>query len=343
MTLNSQEIERYARHISLPNFGAEKQLMLKNAKVLIAGVGGLGCPAALYLSAMGVGQITLVDADVVSLSNLQRQVLFRVDDIGQNKAKVAQKHLSALNPEIEIHAIAQYLNEENILDLVAQHDIILDTSDNFSTRYLINDAAVLKDKIVVSGSMDEKSGQVSVFNYPLEQGRSGNYRDLYPTPPLEHEVATCAELGVLGILPGIIGNLMVLETVKAITKDPKTAYNQLMIFNSVDSSLLKLKYSAQEQNRVQKLEAIYLNCSSSIEINKEDLNDQHLVLDIRPEWEIESPSAYPLVSEEEVLIYKENHPDKTIVLMCSQGLRSKALAHHLGGGVLSLKGGIGQP
>lgn len=336
MSLNPQEIQRYARHLSLPHFGAEKQLQLKNAKVLIAGVGGLGCPAALYLTAMGVGNITLVDADEVSISNLQRQVLFTMNDLGLNKAEVAQKHLKLLNSDINIKAIPSYLNEDNIMDLVNSHDLIIDASDNFSTRYLINDAAVLSDKIVVSGSMDERSGQVSVFNYPLETGRSGNYRDLYPTPPMEHEVATCAELGVLGILPGIIGNLMVLETVKALTLDPTTAYNKLMIFNSTDSSLLHLGYTAQEENRVTQLTPIYLNCTSSLEISENQLKSNHLVLDIRPEWEIETPSNYINVSEEEVLIYKEKHPDKTIVLMCNKGLRSKALAHHLGGGILSL-------
>ena len=213
-----EELARYNRHIIIPEFGEEAQLKLKAAKVLIIGSGGLGSPALLYLTAAGVGTIGIVDFDVVDDSNLQRQVLFDIHEIGSPKVEAAKRRLEALNPYVHFILHNTHINSTNALDIIKDYDVVADGTDNFPTRYLVNDATVLLNKPNVYGSIFQFEGQVSVFNYVNKKGERGpNYRDLYPTPPPPGLVPSCAEGGVLGVLPGIVGSLQALEVIKVIT------------------------------------------------------------------------------------------------------------------------------
>jgi molybdopterin/thiamine biosynthesis adenylyltransferase/rhodanese-related sulfurtransferase len=215
---SKEELARYSRHIIIPGFGIEAQQKLKAAKVLVIGSGGLGSPVLLYLAAAGVGTIGIVDFDVVDDSNLQRQVLFGVDEIGVLKVNAAKKRLQALNQHIEIIVHSTQLTSKNALEILEGYDVIADGTDNFPTRYLVNDASVLLGKPNIYASIFQFEGQVSVFNYKNKKGELGpNYRDLYPTPPPPGLVPSCAEGGVLGVLPGIIGSLQALEVIKVIT------------------------------------------------------------------------------------------------------------------------------
>lgn len=218
VTFSKEELARYNRHIIIPEFGLEAQQKLKAAKVLVIGSGGLGSPVLLYLAAAGVGNIGIVDFDVVDDSNLQRQVLFGVESVGQPKVEGARKRLTALNPHINIKVYNTQITASNALDLIKDYDVVADGTDNFPTRYLINDACVLLGKVNVYASIFQFEGQLSVFNYTNAAGEVGpNYRDLYATPPPPGLVPSCAEGGVLGVLPGIIGSLQALEVIKVIT------------------------------------------------------------------------------------------------------------------------------
>jgi adenylyltransferase/sulfurtransferase len=213
-----EELSRYNRHIIIPEFGIEAQQKLKAARVLVIGSGGLGSPVLLYLAAAGVGTIGIVDFDVVDDSNLQRQVLFGVESIGHPKVEAAKKRLESLNPFITLNVYNTQLTSKNAMELVGAYDVVADGTDNFPTRYLVNDACVLLGKVNVYASIFQFEGQVSVFNYKNISGETGpNYRDLYATPPPPGLVPSCAEGGVLGVLPGIIGSLQALEVIKVIT------------------------------------------------------------------------------------------------------------------------------
>lgn len=212
------ELSRYNRHIIIPEFGMEAQQKLKASKVLVIGSGGLGSPVLLYLAAAGVGNIGIVDFDVVDDSNLQRQVLFGVGEVGLPKVEAAKRRLESLNPHINFRVYNTQLTSKNALELIKEYDVVADGTDNFPTRYLVNDACVLLGKTNVYASIFQFEGQVSVFNYTNSKGEVGpNYRDLYATPPPAGLVPSCAEGGVLGVLPGIIGSLQALEVIKVIT------------------------------------------------------------------------------------------------------------------------------
>jgi len=212
------EMSRYNRHIIIPEFGLEAQQKLKASKVLVIGSGGLGSPVLLYLAAAGIGTIGIVDFDVVDDSNLQRQVLFGVGEVGQPKVEAAKRRLESLNPHINLKVYNTQLTSKNALDLIKDYDVVADGTDNFPTRYLVNDACVLLGKTNVYASIFQFEGQVSVFNYTNSKGEVGpNYRDLYATPPPAGLVPSCAEGGVLGVLPGIIGSLQALEVIKVVT------------------------------------------------------------------------------------------------------------------------------
>jgi sulfur-carrier protein adenylyltransferase/sulfurtransferase len=239
-----EELARYDRHIIIPEFGLEAQKKLKAAKVLVIGSGGLGSPVLLYLAAAGVGTIGIVDFDVVDDSNLQRQVLFGVDEVGKLKAEAARDRLEALNPYIDIVVHNTRLTSENALDIIKQYDVVADGTDNFPTRYLVNDACVLLDKPNVYASIFQFEGQVSVFNYVNAKGERGpNYRDLYPTPPPPGLVPSCAEGGVLGVLPGIIGSLQALEVIKVVTGVGELLNGRFYIFDALnfESRTFKIK------------------------------------------------------------------------------------------------------
>jgi len=239
-----QELARYNRHIIIPDFGLEAQQKLKAAKVLVVGSGGLGSPVLLYLAAAGVGTIGIVDFDVVDESNLQRQVLFGVNEIGLPKVEAAKRRLEELNPFINIVIYNTQLTSDNALDIIRDYDVVADGTDNFPTRYLVNDASVLLDKPNVYASIFQFEGQVSVFNYRDANGNLGpNYRDLYPAPPPPGMVQNCAEGGVLGVLPGIIGSLQALEVIKVITGAGDTMSGRFFIFDalSFESRTFKIK------------------------------------------------------------------------------------------------------
>jgi molybdopterin/thiamine biosynthesis adenylyltransferase/rhodanese-related sulfurtransferase len=207
-----EEAIRYGRHLSLAGFGPERQDRLRKASVLVIGAGGLGCPSLLYLAAAGVGRIVLVDFDRVDVSNLQRQVLFATEDVGQPKALAAARRLKALNPLLDIQPRAERFSRENARGLVRSVDLVVDGSDNFSTRYLVNDACVLEDRPFVYGAVQGFEGQASVFNY-----RGGpTYRCLFPEPPAPGSVPNCAEAGVLGVMPGTVGLVQATEAIKVL-------------------------------------------------------------------------------------------------------------------------------
>ena len=234
--LTTSEQHRYSRHIMLPEIGEEGQQKLKESSLLLVGAGGLGSPAALYLAAAGVGRIGVVDGDVVDESNLQRQVLYGTSDRGEAKAEVAGRKLSDLNPDIEIEVLAEELTPENGVEIVSSYDILLDGADNFSTRYLCNDLSVLRKKPLVHGSIYKFEGQVSVFG--LEDGPC--YRCLYPEPPLEGTVPSCGEIGVLGVLPGIIGTLQATEAIKLFLGLGKPLSGRILLYNALHMSFREL-------------------------------------------------------------------------------------------------------
>jgi molybdopterin/thiamine biosynthesis adenylyltransferase/rhodanese-related sulfurtransferase len=248
--LNPEEIKRYSRHLVLKEFGAEGQLKLKQARILVVGAGGLGCPALLYLAAAGVGTLGIVDFDVVQESNLQRQVLFRMDDIGTNKANAATNHLRELNPLISITPYPVRLTSQNALDIIGNYDLVIDGSDNFPTRYLVNDACVLLDKSFVYGSVLEYEGQVSVFNVHLNSQYSSNYRDLFHSPPLPDKVPNCEQAGVLGVLPGIIGSIQANEAIKVLTGIGEPLIDRLLLMDSLTLETTQIKI----QNKQARLE-----------------------------------------------------------------------------------------
>ena len=231
---SKEELSRYNRHIIMSDFGIEAQKKLKAAKVLVVGSGGLGSPALLYLAAAGVGTIGIVDFDVVDDSNLQRQVLFGVQEVGKLKAEAAKQRLMSLNPYIQVNVYNTQLTSANALELIRDYDVVADGTDNFPTRYLVNDACVLSGKPNVYASIFQFEGQVSVFNYTDKEGKKGpNYRDLYPAPPPPGLVPNCAEGGVLGVLPGIIGSLQALEVIKVITGVGEPLVGRFYIFDAL--------------------------------------------------------------------------------------------------------------
>ena len=242
-----EELARYNRHIIIPGFGMEAQMKLKSAKVLVIGSGGLGSPVLLYLAAAGVGTLGIVDFDVVDDSNLQRQVLFGVESVGTPKVEAARDRLIALNPHLHIRLHNTHINSSNALDIIKDYDVVADGTDNFPTRYLVNDACVLLDKPNVYASIFQFDGQVSVFNFVDAKGfRGPNYRDLYPTPPPPGLVPSCAEGGVLGVLPGIIGCLQALEVIKVITGVGETLSGRFYTFDALqfESNTFKIKKRA---------------------------------------------------------------------------------------------------
>ena len=227
--------ERYKRQLLLKGFGETGQEKLSQAKVLVIGAGGLGCPVMLYLAAAGVGTIAVMDDDTVELNNLHRQPIYNMDDIGKLKAERAVTFLKKLNPDILVHPFTQRLTPVIALDILSPFDIIIDCTDNFSSRYLINDACVILNKPLVYGAVSQYEGQVSVFNVQREDNESVNYRDLFPEPPLDGEVLSCAEAGVLGVVPGIIGSMQASETIKLITGIGQPLVNRLFVYNALNN------------------------------------------------------------------------------------------------------------
>jgi molybdopterin/thiamine biosynthesis adenylyltransferase/rhodanese-related sulfurtransferase len=236
-SLSNEEILRYSRHLIMPEVGMDGQLKLKAAKVLLIGTGGLGAPLGLYLTAAGVGKIGLVDFDVVDFTNLQRQVTFGTSDVGKPKTEAARDRLTNLNPDVEIVTYETRLTSENALELFKDYDVIVDGTDNFPTRYLVNDACILLGKPNVYGSIFRFEGQVTVFGMP----DGPCYRCLYPEPPPPGLVPSCAEGGVLGVLPGIVGSLQAMETIKLLLGAGESLEGRLLLFDAMALKFRELK------------------------------------------------------------------------------------------------------
>jgi adenylyltransferase/sulfurtransferase len=358
------ENERYQRQISLKELGESGQQKLKNSKVLVVGAGGLGCPALLYLAGAGIGRIGIVDFDLVSLSNLHRQVLFSVHDIGFSKSLRAADILGQMNPDIEIEVFNQKLDNSNALEIIAGFDIILDGTDNFASRYLINDACVLLNKTLVYGAISRFEGQLAVFNKASTSAKiPANYRDLFPLPPADNEVLNCEEAGVIGVLPGIIGTMMANETIKLITGIGYPLLNRLLTYNSLNNQFFEMELLDMPETakmipkNADSFKAFNYNwfchINSHFELKHEDferiLNEQDIqIVDVREQGE-------ELLIDDFKHIHiplsqlKEQIPDidaQTIVLFCQSGKRSASaaeiLSKHYGQSrkIFSLKDGI---
>ncbi len=236
-TLNPDQRNRYQRHLLLPEVGDEGQLRLLDSKVLLLGAGGLGSPAALYLAAAGVGTIGIIDMDVVDASNLQRQVLHNMDRIGMRKVDSAKQTLTAINPDLNVRTYDVRLGADNVLDIIDGYDVIVDGTDNFPTRYLVNDAALVKRIPVVHGSIFRFEGQVTIFNPYV----GPCYRCMIPEPPPAELAPSCAEAGVLGVLPGIIGSIQAIETIKLLLELGEPLVGRLLTYDSMDESFRTFK------------------------------------------------------------------------------------------------------
>lgn len=237
MEFTEEQLQRYSRHIILPEVGGKGQKKISSAKVFIVGAGGLGCPVSYYLTAAGVGTIALIDNDDVELSNLQRQIAHSVKTLGINKADSAKKTLEALNPDVNVIAIKERINNKNILDFVKDYDIIVDGSDNFPTRYLVNDASVMLKKPLVSGAILRFEGQVTT----ILPGDGPCYRCLFEDPPPPGLIPSCQEAGVLGVLPGVIGALQATEVLKLILGKGRPLKGQLLIYDALGTNFRKVR------------------------------------------------------------------------------------------------------
>ena len=244
--LNPEQRNRYERHISLPEIGEKGQQKLLDSRVVIIGAGGLGSPAALYLTAAGVGTIGVVDMDTVEESNLQRQILHSTETIGKNKVDSAEKTLSTLNPDVNIITYNTRLNKDNAIEIIENYDVVVDGTDNFQTRYLINDASVKTGKPVVHGSIFKYEGQITVFD-PKD---GPTYRDIFPEPPENGTAPNCTEAGVLGVLPGIIGSIQALETIKLILGIGEGLLGRLLVFDALEMSFHEYKIDPDPGNQV---------------------------------------------------------------------------------------------
>lgn len=232
--------KRYQRQTILPGFGDAGQYKLLSGRVLVIGAGGLGCPVLQYLAAAGVGIIGIADHDTVSLTNLHRQVLYNMEDIGKPKAPVAAERLRALNPEVQYKVFNETVTPASIIHIIKEFDIVVDGTDNFATRYLVNDACVLMNKPLVFGAISRFEGQVAVFNVPSgEDGVCIHYRDLFPNPPKDGEVLNCADSGVLGVLPGIIGSFMANEVIKLLSGLGRPLSGSLLTYNALTNDSIQ--------------------------------------------------------------------------------------------------------
>lgn len=245
------EIERYARHIILPEVGGAGQQKLKAARVLVIGAGGLGSPALLYLAAAGVGHLGIVDDDMVTLSNLQRQVIHHTECIGDNKTDSAAATLHRINPHIEIICHTERLTADNVSTLFSAYDIIVDGSDNFATRYLVADHAAYLEKALVTAAMGRFDGSITVLK-PYESDSEGkpypHYRDLFPEPPPKGMIPSCAEAGVIGALPAILGSLQAMEVIKLITGIGETLLGRLLLYDALSARFETIRYKRQPES-----------------------------------------------------------------------------------------------
>jgi molybdopterin/thiamine biosynthesis adenylyltransferase/rhodanese-related sulfurtransferase/molybdopterin converting factor small subunit len=360
--LSKEEVLRYSRHLLIPEVGMNGQRKLKSAKVLMIGAGGLGSPVGLYLAAAGIGKIGIVDFDVVDLTNLQRQVLHSTEDVGKSKLESARETLVALNPNVEVETYEERLSSENALRLFKNYDIVVDGTDNFPTRYLVNDACVILGKPNVYGSILRFDGQVSVFcatgDYlsNKEEKRGPCYRCLYPSPPPAGLVPSCAEGGVIGVLPGIIGSLQALEVIKLILGVGDPLIGRLILFDALKFKFRELKLRRNpecpvcgDNPTIRELIDYEEFCGvphvatgdemidTVTEITVEQLKtrldrgDDIFILDVREphEYEIVNIGGYLVPLSALPKRISELDPSKEIVVHCKMGSRSAKAAEFL--------------
>ena len=353
---------RYARHLTLPEVGPEGQLVLQEASVLVVGAGGLGSPALLYLAAAGIGRIGLIDDDTVDVTNLQRQILHSTSEVGESKAASAERRISDLNPEVTVEAIEGRLDTTNALDIIGRYDILIDGTDNFETRYLIGDACEILGKPWVFGSIHRFEGQVATFN--LDGGP--NYRDLFPAPPEDGLAPNCAEAGVLGVLPGIVGSIQATEAIKAILRIGDSLNGKLLVIDALSMGFRTLGFSKDKSREVVtelKQETVE-SCSSDVDspsemmlvispaefVKRRDSGWDVFLFDVRRSEEeaIATLSGTALrIEHNQVPMRMAEIPlDRDIVVYCRTGVRSAAVARYLvpsglaKGEVYNLRGGI---
>lgn len=354
-------MERFERQIILPELGREGQQKLQTAKVLVAGAGGLGCPAILYLAAAGVGTIGIADGDRVEPSNLNRQVLFGFNNIGSSKASAAAKFISERYPDTQVNVYDQFLTVENIPEILTLYDIVIDGTDNFATRYMLNDASVLYGKPLVYGAIYRFEGQIAFF---IAGKGNANYRDLYPQIPDSGEIANCSEAGVLGVLPGIIGTLQATEVIKWITGIGELLINKVLFCNLKNHSFYEIDLDSNEdaqKDRPTTLEAFQktnysLDCQTVADIEwKEALESSNpktsVFVDIRepdemPRWSNSQCFEIPYGElEEKAELFSE---ETSIFLLCQHGIRSRLAAMELRkklrrNSIYSVAGGVKHP
>ena len=363
------QYERYQRQLILKGFGIEGQQKLKQARVLVIGAGGLGCPIMQYLVAAGIGHIGIADHDKVSLSNLHRQILFGTEDIGLFKVDVVKRKMFSLNSDVDIITWNERWTQQHCIQHFPDYDVIVDATDNFASRYLINDACVLMGKPLVFGAVSQFDGQVAVFNQLQADGsRSVNYRDLFPVPPANGEVLNCSEGGVLGVLPGAIGAMQATEVIKLITGLGKTLSNRLWNYNALsqDVFIMQLVSNPASLQHIPKSQEQFMSTDyewlcgipqkgiKEIDVLqwKENFLD-HLFVDIREPHELPRLDSFclslglewmelPLSSLENKLSCLL---DRNVVFVCQAGRRSMMAADMLvkaspKSSVFSLKGGV---
>ena len=360
INFTKEELARYNRHIIIPDFGIEAQKKLKAAKVLVIGSGGLGSPLLLYLAAAGVGTLGIVDLDVVDDSNLQRQVLFGVQDIGIPKVEAAKIRLKQLNPHIKIKTYNTQFTSKNALEIIKDYDVVADGTDNFPTRYLVNDASVLAGIPNVYASIFQFEGQVSVFNYTDKNGTKGpNYRDLYPTPPEPGLIPNCAEGGVLGVLPGIIGSLQANEVIKVITGVGEPLSGRFFVFDALTFETRTLKITKRANStEIKELIDYEQFCGiSAIEKPVKEISTLELenwisngedfqIIDVREtsEYEQINIGAHLIPLGEVIARNHEIEREKKVVIHCRSGARSAKAIRQLEeigfDNLYNLKGGI---
>ena len=344
MEINNQ---RYSRHNSLKGFGAQGQQKLTDAKVLVIGAGGLGCPVLQYLAAAGVGTLGIADDDLVALSNLQRQVLYNTKDIGKEKAAVAELKLQQLNPEIVVNSYKMLVNNKNILDLIDGYDVVVDCTDNFTARYLINDACVLMRKPLVFGAIYQYEGQVAVFNVADQNNVKTNYRHLFAIPPDPLEVPDCNEAGVLGVLPGIIGTMQATEVIKVLTGIGEVLINKLLNFSLLTYEIFiaeipfeesVVKYLPESKIAFEALDYNWLCSTSALGVTEFDPaeffekinNTATIIIDVRESNE--QPQAQFLNFNVPLSTFDKSLPEieeQSIILFCQSGKRSLKAARLL--------------
>jgi adenylyltransferase/sulfurtransferase len=319
---------RYHRQEILTHFGPEGQRALMHTHVLVIGAGGLGCPVLQYLTAAGMGRITVVDDDVVDISNLHRQVLFDMRDVGRLKSEVAAEKCLALNPEVSIIAVTKRFDKPNAFALIRDCDIVVDCSDNFGTRYMVNDACVIERKPLVYGAVSRFEGQVALFNVK----GSGHYRDLFPVMPDIDEVNNCADAGVLGVLPGVIGSLMATEVIKYIAGTGELLINRLLTYDAFHNRFLTITYSPIANKLTPSGETAFHHTDYGIACSRNLLFEPGiLVVDVREPGELPDVKAFAHIQIPlgQIVAKVPELRGRKVVLFCRSGVRSEKAARLL--------------